>query len=59
MKMKMKRSVGVPRTREERPLTRSFNSQQVREQGYSDLQNTDSDSDDELSWEEDGDCSCM
>ena len=55
--MKMKRSVGVPRTREERPLTRSFNSQQVREQGYSDLQNTDSDSDDELSWEEDGDCS--
>ena len=58
--MKMKRSAGVPRSiKEERPLNRSFNSQQAREQGYSDLRNTDSDSDDELSWEEDGDCSCM
>lgn len=52
------RKKGVPKTKEERPLNRSFNSQLARDQGYSDLRNTDSDTDGELSWEEDGEYSC-
>ena len=55
IRMKVRRN-GVPKSREERPLNRSFNSQLVRENGY--LLNTDSDSDDELSWEEDGQYAC-